>query len=162
MDPSTEALEAFHLLIRHGYHHSAKLIYPLIRSKVEIEFGPMHRKMYDSLTESNGTPEIYTIILERYHHTLVFLQEINAEFLFNSTDIGFFLSRISGTMYHNFGMNPMFQQILEDLVNLGADFKHPNNLHMCLIGGAMGGLQILSNMDAITGNCYNSLLISAS
>jgi hypothetical protein len=161
MDSSTEALQAFHLLIRNGYHHSAKLIYPLIKSRPEIGFGAMLRKMINLLIEANGTPEIDST-LERYHHTLIFLQEINVKIPIINPDIGLFLAQITGASYHNFGTHPIFIQILEDLVNLGVDFRHPDYLHMCLIGRAIGGLQILSNMNAISGNCYSSLLIAAS
>ena len=150
MDPSLEASYAFDMIVRYGYHHTAKLIYPAIKIQPTVNFHKIFSHMINFLTEATNSEGI-TNDLEQYYRTLLFLSEINIRLpTRGNTVLAGLFSRIDKTLYHTIGMHPTFLKIIELLVDMGGNLTDPFIVESCLVCYNIGGLMILDDLKALT------------
>lgn len=136
--------------IQHGYHECAKLIYPMI-SPAALEapiLGNLGHNLNEKIYDLYRSISILEL-LESYNLTLLFLLDINYKPKPSNTLL-VFLPKLTQLEYNAWGKTPIFRELVTNLVKLGCDITDSIIVHSCMVRGAIGGLLILDEMNALT------------
>src|SRR5579872_1123034 len=137
-----DTLDAFLVIVSRGHCHIARMIYPMITTKIEIKLEPTLSIMMRLLTMQDKPR-----VLQRYGDTLEFLHEVNIKITDNP--LTRLISQFPLESYNAYGKDPLFLKIIETLVNMGCNINDPLIIERCVSTSHYGGFKLLEDFGVL-------------